>query len=85
MINWVKTIQTCRDLLSCNILRTIWDVMESFDPITYTHVYRENNCQADSALKEGLLLDPGIWKIKEQIGDAAYEYYHRPFFDEVAT
>ena len=76
VINWVKRIQTCRDLLLFNILRTIWDVMESFELVTYTHVYRENNCQADSTSKEGLLLDLGVWKVKEQIADVAYEYYH---------
>ena len=59
--------------------------MESFELITYTHVYKENNCQADSTSKEGLLLDPGMWKVKEWIGDVAFEYYHRPFFDEVAS
>ena len=59
--------------------------MEYFDLITYTHVYRENNIQADSASKEGLLLDLGVWKVKEWLGDVAFEYYHRPFFDEVAA
>ena len=59
--------------------------MESFDLITCTHVYRETNFQADSTSREGLLLDLGIWKIKERIGNDAYEYYHCPFFDEVAT
>ena len=79
VINWVKRIQTCRDLLLCNILQSIWDVMESFELITYTHVYRENNNQANSASKEGLLLDPGMWKVKEQLGDDAFAYYHCPF------
>ena len=65
VINWVKRIQTCKDLLLCNILQSIWDVMESFELITYTHVYRENNSQVDSASKEGLLLDPSMWKVKE--------------------
>ena len=59
--------------------------MESFDLITFTHVYRENNCQADSALKEGLLLDLGVWKVKERLGDVAFEYYHLPFFDVVVA
>ena len=59
--------------------------MESFELITYTHVYRDNNSQADSASKEGLLLDPGVWKVKEWLGDAAFEYYHRPFFEVVGA
>ena len=59
--------------------------MESFELITYTHVYKENNSQADSASKEGLLLDPGMWKVKEWLGDDAFEYYHCPFFEVVAA
>ena len=85
VINWVKRIQTCSNLLLGNILLSIWEVMESFDLITFIHVYRENNCQADSASKEGLLLDPGVWKVKERLGDVAFEYYHRPFFDVVVA
>ena len=85
VVYWVKKIQTCRDLLLCNILQSIWDVMESFELITYTHVYRENNSQADLASKEGLLLDPGVWKVKERLGDDTFEYYHRPFFEVVAA
>ena len=54
VINWTKRIQTCRDLRLQNILISIWDVMEPFDLISCKHVYRENNCQADSASKEGL-------------------------------
>ena len=59
--------------------------MESFDLITYTHVYKENNYQEDSASKEGLLLDPGVWKVKERIGEATFKYYHHPFFDVVVA
>ena len=85
VINWVKKIQTCSNLLLCNILLSIWEVMESFDMISFTHVYRENNCQVDFASKVGLLLDPGVWKVKERLGDQAFEYCHRPFFDMVVA
>ena len=44
VINWVKKIQTCSDLILRNILLTIWEMVETFDLITFTHVYRENNC-----------------------------------------
>ena len=59
--------------------------MEFFDLITFIHVYRENNYQADVASKAGLLLDLGVWKVKERLGDQAFKYYHRPFFDMVVT
>ena len=54
VINWVKRIQACKDLLLQNILLSIWDIMESFDSISCEHVYRENNSQANSASKEGI-------------------------------
>ena len=84
VINWVKRIQSCRDLQLQNILLSIWDVMDSFDLITCAHVYRENNCQADSASKEGLQLDAGVWKVKEWLENSIFEYYHRPFIEVVA-
>ena len=79
VINCIKRIQACWDLLLQNILLSIWDIMESFDFISCSHVFRENNCQADSASKEGLQLDTGVWKIKEQLDDVVSQFYHRPF------
>ena len=79
MINWVKRIQACRDLFLQNILLSIWDIIDSYDSIICTHVYRENNCQADTASKEGLQLVAGAWKIKERLEDVVSEFYHHPF------
>ena len=84
VINWVMRIQACRDLILQNILLSIWDIINSFDSISCTHVYRENNCQADTASKAGLQLDTGVWKIKEQLDDDVSEFYHRPFIEGVA-
>ena len=84
MINWVKRIQACRDLFLQNILLSIWDIIDSYDSIICTHIYRENNCQADAASKEGLQMDVGVWKIKEWLDDAFFEYYHRPFIEGVS-
>ena len=57
--------------------------MDSFDLITSTHVYRENNCQVDLASKEGLQLDAGVWKINERLNDDVFEFYHHPFIGGV--
>ena len=81
MINWVKNIQACRDLLLQNILLTIWDIVESFKSFTCSHVYRENNSHANTTSKEGLQLVAGVWKIKERLEDVVSEYYHRPFIE----
>ena len=84
VINWVKRIQACRDLVLQNILLSLWDVIDSYDLIICTHVYRENNCQADAASKDGLQMDAGVWKIKERLDDVVFEYYHCPFIEGVA-
>ena len=83
VINWIKKIQACRDLFLQNILLNIWDIIESFDSFTCSHVYRENNYQEDTTLNEGLQLVVGVWKIKERLKDAVTEYYHQPFIEGV--
>ena len=81
VINWVKRIQACKDLLLQKILLTIWDIIDSFESFTCSHVYRENNSQADTASKEGLQLVAGVWKIKERLEDVVSEFYHCPFIE----
>ena len=58
--------------------------MESFDLISCTHVYKENNYQVDIALKEGLQLATGLWKNKERVENTVYEFFHCPFTEVAA-
>ena len=81
VINWVKRIQACKDLILQNILLYIWYIIESFDSISCSHVYKENNSQMDLASKEGLRLDAVVWKIKERLDDVVSRFYHRPFIE----
>ena len=84
VINWVKKTQVCKHLRLENILITIADLIDSFDSFSCSHVYRENNREADLASKEGLLLMEGQWKIWEKLDDSEQTYYHRPFIEGVA-
>ena len=42
---------------------------------------RENNKEADQASKEGLRMDFGTWKVREEREGQSFEFYHRPFID----
>ena len=56
VINWVKKTQVCRHLGLENILISIAELIGSLDSFSCSHVYRENNREADMASKEGLPL-----------------------------
>ena len=81
VINWVKKTQVCRHLRLENILISIAEIIGSLDTFSCSHVYRENNREVDLALKEGLLLMEGQWKIWEKLDDTEQTYYHRPFIE----
>ena len=65
VINWIKKTQVCRNLRLDNILSSILDILDAFDSFSCSHVYRENNQEADKASKEGLLLTLAQWGICE--------------------
>ena len=76
--------QLCRNLRLDNILSSISDILEGYDSFSCSHVYRENNREADEASKEGLLLTLHQWRICEQVDGVVHEFYHRPFIEGVA-
>ena len=84
VINWIKKTQVCRHLRLENILTSIADIIDTFDSFSCSHVYRENNREADLASKEGLLLMEGQWKIYELIDGTEHTFYHCPFIEGVA-
>ena len=59
VINWVKNTQVCRHLRLENIITSIADIIDIFYSFSCSHVYRENNREANFASKEGLLLMEG--------------------------
>ena len=81
VINLTKGIQLCINLRLANILTSIVAVLDTYASFSCRHVYRENNKEADKALKEGLQLALGQWKIQEMIEDTVHEYYHKPFIE----
>ena len=51
VINWVKKTHVCKNLRLENILTSIADIIDTFDSFSCSHVYRENNREADLASK----------------------------------
>eukprot|EP01018_Ginkgo_biloba_P004985 Gb_28741 [translate_table: standard] len=66
------------------LLRLIYDEVQAFktlfNRITFHHVYKERNCEADSLSKAGLHLAPGLWQVQEQKENHATEYHQTAFF-----
>jgi hypothetical protein len=48
------------------ILEEIYRLMDTFDTLVISHVYRDRNMVADSLSKDGLLLSLGQWHITEK-------------------
>jgi hypothetical protein len=56
--------------------------MESYDMVSFRHVYREINRESNYLSKAGLRLNKGQWQISEIIPKGIFEFFHRPFMDE---
>jgi ribonuclease HI len=68
VINWARKHQTCHNIFLCPILEEIFRLMDTFDTLVISHVYRDRNMVADSLSKEGLLLSLGQWHITKKKG-----------------
>ena len=79
VINWIKGIQTCRNIRLETILFSIRDVIETYNTFNCQHVYGENKRLADRVAKAGLQMEVGSWKIRESLDGFVHEYYHRCF------
>ena len=81
VINWINITPKCRiDSLDALYEETIGS-LSFFETISFTHVYRERNVEADKLSKKGLTLQWGEWKILEIKDSEATEYPHRPFIN----
>jgi ribonuclease HI len=82
VINWTRKHQTCHNIFLCPILEEIFSLLDTFDTVVISHVYRDMNLVADSLSKEGLLLSQGQWHITETKGEDTNAFYHRPFIED---
>ena len=52
VINWLKNAQRCHNILLTPILEEVSQLKTTFELITFCHIYRERNTEADRCLKE---------------------------------
>ena len=60
-----------------HLLRAIRSQMENFESISFQHIYRELNEEADKLSKEALLLPPGLMMIKDYENNLLVNQYVR--------
>lgn len=81
VINWVKKVQSGRNISLISLFEEVSRLTAHFDSITCRHVYRERNTAADRLSKQGLTMDFGTWKFVESRGVDVYEFFHRTFIE----
>lgn len=59
----------------------VMEMVGKFTDVTYTHVYRELNCQVDSQSKQGLKMIVGTINITEVKDGSRLPPITRSFFD----
>jgi hypothetical protein len=70
VINWTNKKHSCHNILLFPILEEIHRLLDTFNNVTISHVYRDINMTTYTLSKEGLQLLQGQWhitKIKEKI------------------
>ena len=79
VINWINKTQRCRNSSLDTLYEEVNKTLSNFELISFKHVYREQNMDADKLSKVELNLQWGYWKIMEIKDTKAKEYPHRPF------
>ena len=79
VIKWINKTQRCKNYSLGTLYEEVNRNLSNFESISFKHVYREQNMDADKLSKAGLNLQWGSWKIMEIKDIKAKEYPHRPF------
>ena len=81
VINWMNKTQKCRIASLDALYEETTRSLSFFETISFTHVYKERNKEADKLSKKGLTLHWGEWNILETKDSTATEYPHRPYIN----
>ena len=65
VINWINKTQRCRNSSLDTLYEEVNKILTNFESISFNHVYRERNMEADKLSKARLNLQWGSWKIIE--------------------
>ena len=78
VINWMNEAQRCHNILLTPILEEV-SQLSTFELITFHHIYRERNTEADRCSKEAAETYQTSWFVEEHGPNGAYHFYDRPF------
>lgn len=81
IMNWANKLQICHVMRLIPILEDIHRLITLFNDISFKHVFRELNKQADGFSKEVAQLLQGTWLIEDHKETDSYGYYHRPYHE----
>ena len=76
VIKWMSEEVELRKILLQPLFRDTKHLQSTFIHITFDHIHRENNKEADRLSKDGLDLHEGIWEIKETQHGHISTYLH---------
>jgi ribonuclease HI len=79
VINWMLGVCVVENFLLRPIYEELQRLKYLFTTLSFSHVYREHNIEADRLSKEGLLLEPGKWIIEEVVEGNSTIFEHAPF------
>ena len=80
-INWINQIQQCHNIHLIPILEEATQLKTTFNQISFTHIFREQNEEANKCSKDAMgPLQPN-WEIEERGPNEGYIFYHRMFFE----
>ena len=81
VINWMTHTQRCHNIHLTPILEEVAQLKTTFNQISFTHIYREPNSEANRCSKEAAGVLQSSWEIEEIGPNGAYSFYHRPFME----
>lgn len=81
IINWINQTQQCHNIYLNPILDEAAQLKTTFNQISFTHIFREQNKEADKCSKEAAGPFLPAWEIEELGPNEAYNFYHRMFIE----
>lgn len=81
VINWAKGTHDCHIMRLIPILEEVHRIINEFDYVMFSHVYRELNRSVDLLSKEATQIQQGCWQVESFRGEGSFGYYHRPFHE----
>jgi ribonuclease HI len=76
VIQWMKGDYMLRNFLLQPLFSDIKNLQSTFSHISFSHVYRDKNIEADRLSKQGLELQEGTWEVFESNQGQLSSHFH---------